>query len=101
MSGGINIPLVPVGSQQLTVDNTSGGVSLTLPDGAHRAAMTLQTAQIRALDSGTAPTTTLGRVVEIGQQINYLEYSSRTALEKFRAIRTGSTSGVLDIVYYQ
>ena len=93
--------LIPVGSQQLTVDNTSGGVALTVPATADRASMVLQTAQIRVLDDGTAPTTTLGKVVEAGQSIEYLDFDSRDTLLAFRAIRTGGTSGTLDISYYR
>ncbi len=89
-----------VGSQQLTVDATSGGVSLTVPIAATRALMSLQTAEIRFLDSGTAPTSTLGHVVVAGKTIEYLDANYISALAAFRAIRTGGTSGTLDITYY-
>lgn len=89
-----------VGSEQLTVDATSGGVSLTIPDAAKRALMSLRTAQIRFLDNGTAPTTSLGHVVDSGDTIEYLDDNYQSALSAFRAIRTGDVSGTLDITYY-
>lgn len=89
-----------VGSQQLTVDATAGGVALTVPAAAKRALMTVTTAEIRFLDSGTAPTSTLGLVVPDGREINYMDANYQSALTAFRAIRTGGVSGVLEVLYY-
>lgn len=85
--------LVPVSARQaLTVDNTVGGVSLTLPTSAVAAFCRLETAQIRFTIDGTAPTTTVGTLLEIGET---LDLHGRNELTGFKAIRTGGTSGTL------
>lgn len=89
--------LAPAGRERLTVDNTVGGVSLTKPTAAFFANMRLETAQIRfTLDGSTAPTTTVGRLLEVGE---VLVLESKEEIANFAAIRTGSTSGVLDVEY--
>lgn len=89
-----------VGSEQLTVDATTGGLSLTVPAAAKRALISVTTAEIRFLDSGTAPTSTLGVVVPDGREINYMDGNYQSALAAFRAIRTGTISGILEVLYY-
>lgn len=88
--------------EQLTVDNTAGGKSLTAttiePDGGVErifGVCRLETAQIRYTLDGTAPTTTVGTLLNIG---DVLEITGTDALRAFRAIRTGADSGVLDCV---
>lgn len=72
-------------------------MSLTKPAGAKYANLRLETAQIRfTLDGSTAPTTSVGRIMEVGE-IVVLE--SKEEIANFAAIRTGATSGVLDIEY--
>lgn len=96
-------------SEQITVDSTAGGVRLTAatinptvadqPSAYSRASLAVcinQTAQIRYQLSGTAPTTTLGMPIEIGQTITIYGYDDINA---FRAIRTTGTSGVIDCTY--
>lgn len=89
--------------QALTVDNTSGGVAIsaaTLSSGGTQMNYCegrVETAQIRFRDDGTAPTTTVGTVLEIGDL--WRAWSNQTAgATKF--IRTGSTSATLDIRCY-
>ena len=90
-------PEAPVsGYQQLTVDNTSGGVALTVPATAMAASGRLETAQIRFTLDGTAPTTAVGTLLEVGET---LALENRGELTGFRAIRTGATSGVLSVEY--
>lgn len=55
-----------------------------------------QSGQIRYWTDGTDPTSTTGIVLEIGQAL-YLD--KRGDITKFKAIRTGSTSGVLSCCY--
>ena len=87
----------PAGRERLTVDATAGGVSLTIPTAGRYCNMRLETAQIRfTLDGSTAPTTTVGRLLEVGE---ILELESIEEMEAFAAIRTGAVSGVLDIEY--
>lgn len=94
---------VAVGYEALTVDNTAGGVGFTA--GLRRkcgqrgkVVCVLETGQIRFQVTGGAPTTTVGVPLEIGQSI---EIAGEIDLIRFRAIRTGSTSGVLQCVYFR
>ena len=87
--------------EQLTVAASSVGITATKiqPNGqgtnplATVGACKLTTAQIRYRIDGPAPTSSTGVVVEIGDTI---ELNGTDVLQKFRAIRTGSTSGVLE-----
>lgn len=84
--------------QALTIDNTAGGLSLTVPSAAVCAALRLETAQIRFTLDGTTPdTSTAGTLLEVGEM---LALESRAELSAFKAIRTGSTSGVLQVEYF-
>lgn len=86
------------GRQALTIDNTAGGVSLTVPSGAIYAACRLETGQIRFTLDGTTPdTSTAGTLLEIGEM---LALESRAELTAFKAIRQSSTSGVLQVEYF-
>lgn len=94
----IHNQIEPVTSRQaLTVDSTAGGVSLTVPSTAIAARCRLETAQIRFTLDGTAPETTTGTLLEIGEM---LELDSRAELTGFKAIRTGGTSGTLQVEYF-
>lgn len=85
------------GRQALTVDSTSGGVALTVPATAVAASCRLETAQIRYTLDATAPTTTVGTLMN-PDEILVLE--SRAELLAFLAIRTGGTSGTLQTEYF-
>lgn len=100
---------VPQGSaydfEQVTIDNTAGGVGLTAskyapagPLTASRAMITLTTAQIRFTLDATAPTATAGLVMDIG---DVLEIDSANDIKNFKAIRTGASSGVIDVQYFR
>lgn len=84
--------------ESVTVDNTVGGVFLTRAtyDRARNAFMTLESAQIRFTKDGTAPTTSVGHLLQVGQTLN-LDGSNE--IKNFRAIRTGAASGVLKVSY--
>ncbi len=87
----------PAGRERLTVDATGGGVSLTRASGAKYANMRLEGAQIRfTLDGSTAPTSSVGRILEVGE---ILELDSVEEIAAFAAIRTGAVSGTLDVEY--
>ena len=87
----------PAGRERLTVDATAGGVSLTKPAGAKFANLRLETAQVRyTLDGSTAPTAAIGRILEVGE---VLVLESKEEIANFAVIRTGGTSGVLDVEY--
>lgn len=86
------------GRQALTVDNTGGGVVLTIPAKSTYAFCRLETAQIRFTLDTTAPTTTVGWLLEVGET---LELHGRYELANFKAIRTGGTSGTLEVEYWR
>jgi|GEM_PF-2926555 len=94
------VRLMPVtsGRQRLTVDATVGGVSLTVPSGAIAASLRLETAQIRFTLDGSAPQSGSGRLMEVGET---LDLESNEELDALKAIRTGGTSGVLDVEFFQ
>lgn len=89
--------------ESVTVDATAGGVSLTAATyapggrpGAVKAVITCETAQVRYTYDGTAPTTTVGHLLESGSAI-IVEGPGN--ISKFKAIRTGGTSGTLKVTY--
>lgn len=89
--------------ESVTIADTAGGTALTSatynPDGepgAVRAVLTLEAAQIRWTYDGTAPTTTVGHLMETGEKI---ALDGAETIRQFRAIRTGATSGVLHVTY--
>ena len=86
------------GRQALTVDSTAGGVSLTVPAKAVFAYCRLETAQIRFTIDTTAPTTAVGWLLEIGEPV---ELHGRYEMANFRAIRTGGSSGTLEVEYWR
>lgn len=90
--------------EALTVDDTSGGVRITAttirPAGRLpqlECLGRLETAQIRYRYDGTAPSTTVGSLWEVGEE---KVISGPAYLEAFRAIRTGATSGTLSLHCY-
>ena len=75
---------------------TAATVSPAGAPGSVRAVMTLETAQVRYRYDGTNPTSSEGHLLEIGETL-VLEGAAN--IDRFRAIRTGSTSGVLKVTY--
>ncbi len=81
----------------ITVTNTAGGfTAATYTTNVKKAFATLETGQIRFWYNGSTPTTTEGHLLEIGQTLTLNGYSQ---VSRFKAIRTGGTSGVLMITY--
>src|SRR3990167_7361021 len=90
--------------EALTVDDTTGGVRITAtiirPSGRPpqlECLGRLETAQIRYRYDGTAPSTTVGNLWEVGEE---KLISGPAYLDAFRAIRTGATSGTLTVHCY-
>ena len=89
--------------EALSIDNTSGGVSLataTISPAGRQAvycSAVLETGQVRMLDNGDEPSTTVGRLVEIGDTIEIFRF---THIRAARFIRTGSTSGAAHFTCY-
>jgi hypothetical protein len=106
----VGVLIVPLGAQtnlvtfeNVTIDNTAAGIGFTsttiTPAGAPimtKCSGKLETAQIRYRFDGTAPTTTVGAVADIGDTVTITGYAY---LQAFRAIRTGSSSGYTTVVY--
>ena len=91
-------PLMALGRlAPLTVDNTAGGVGLgTVPTGTKYAELYCETAQVRFTVDGTAPTTTVGRILNPGDTLKL----ATNDFTLFKAIRTGSVSGQLQGDYW-
>ena len=109
----LNSPLKACDHASLTVDATVGGVGFASADLSSRPTVndpydpvryvsevfcTLETAQIRYTLDGTAPTTTVGHLLEIGDT---LTIQGRDNIVRFRAIRTGSTSGTIMATFFR
>jgi len=84
--------------ESLTIDDTAGGIALTASKygTCTKALITVETAQIRFTVDGTAPTATVGHVLNPGDN---LDIDSNEDVAAFRAIRTGSISGVIQCTY--
>ena len=90
--------------ESITVDAAAGGKGFT--DGTinngrsgkpYRAKFVVETAQMRFTVDGTAPTSSVGTLVEIGDVI---EIIGEHDIETFRAIRTGAVSAVIQPTYF-
>ena len=91
-------------SDSLTIDDTTGGIGFTTASitvGKHQSTKvvaTAETAQMRFTIDGTAPTSTAGHLLEIG---DVLTVEGPSDVLNFKAIRTGSTSGALYCTYFR
>lgn len=109
----LNSPLKARAHASLTVDATAGGVGFAAANLASRPTVndpydpvrhisevfcTLETAQIRYTLDGTAPTTSVGHLLEVGDT---LTIQGRDNIVNFRAIRTGATSGTMMITFFR
>ncbi len=90
------------GYEAITVSNTSGGIGFSKTErepvsglykgsSAQTVFCTLETAQIRFTLDGTAPTTSVGHLLEAGQT---LTIKNPGDIKNFRAIRTGSDASL-------
>jgi hypothetical protein len=87
------------GYEQITVGTTAIGLSpryFTGGMGSTQASCRLETAEVRWTIDGTAPTTTVGTPLEALETIVLTDLAT---LQRFQAIRTGATSGVLNCSY--
>jgi hypothetical protein len=84
--------------EQLTVDNTEGGIALTASkySNSQKAVITVETAEIRFRVDGGVPTSTVGHIADEDDQI---VLDSAEDIANFRAIRTGSTSATISVSY--
>jgi len=91
------IGLTPFDYESITVADSAIGLTAAKYLDAEHAEITLETAQIRFRLDGTDPTSSEGHLVEVGDVITL---NSAAQIAIFRAIRTGSTSGVLKVTYF-
>ena len=93
----IEIGLTPFAYESVTVADSAIGLTPATYAAATRAEMTLETAQIRIRSDGTSPTSSEGRIVEVGDTIIL---DSAAQIAAFKGIRTGGSSGALKIEYF-
>jgi hypothetical protein len=105
----INGALDALTFETLTVDATVGGVGFTTTKlrslitgttatmNAVEALLTVETNPMRFTLDGTAPTTTVGHLLNPGDS---LVVSGIGNLKRFKAIRTGAASATVAVTYY-
>ena len=84
--------------EALTIDNTAGGIVLTAAKygTCTKAFITCEAAQVRFTLDGTAPTTSVGHLLDDG---DILTLDSNEDIAAFKAIRTGEVSASLQCTY--
>ena len=82
--------------ETITVADIAIGPTTLTYGAATKAELTLETAQVRVRKDGTDPTSSEGHLVEVG---DIIVLNSAADLETFKAIRTGTTSGVFKVSY--
>ena len=89
---------VAASSTRLTLANVRGAASgsASPQPWAEKVIITVETAQIRWRDDGTDPTSSVGHLANVGTIITL---DNRNRIDRFRAIRTGSTSALLNVSY--
>ena len=91
-------PYVPYATDQITIDSTAGGKTLTAANtnGCKRAIISVEVAPIRYVDDGaTTVTSSLGLLANVGDQIILIG----PEVQNFKAIRTTGTSATLTVEY--
>jgi hypothetical protein len=89
-------------TESITVSNTAiGFTDATInPQRSikpYKAVFVIETAQIRFTVDGSTPTTTVGFLAEIGDIVTI---NGEHDIEKFKAIRTGSTDATIQPIYF-
>lgn len=84
------------GFESVTVAASSTALTTATIAGKESALITLETAQVRFTLDGTAPTATIGHILNVD---DVLELDSSEAMGIVRFFRTGGTSGTLRCSY--
>lgn len=84
--------------EQLTVDGTARQIATATLDGMRACQAVLEQAEIRYRGDGVAPTTTVGTILSVGSSLDILNVVDGATL---KLIRTGATSGILNIHCWQ
>lgn len=82
--------------ESVTIADSAIGLSALIYVNATKAEMSLEDAEIRIRKDGTNPTASEGHIVYPGDEIIL---GSAADIANFKAIRTGSTSGILKVTY--
>lgn len=83
------------GYEQVEVGDSA--IGLSVPSGATRAVVGVESQPIRYRNDGEEPTSSVGFLVKADVTF---ELHGNEALKNFQAIRSGETDGVLNIIYY-
>ncbi len=83
-------------SERLTVGTTAIELTHTKRAGATHAEITVETAVIRTRVTGESPTSSVGKVFEVGDLIRL---QNEQEIADFRAIRRDGTSATIDVEY--
>ena len=84
--------------ESITIADTAIGLTAAnIKVNTVRVYCTLETAQIRFRTDGTNPTASTGHLLETGAALELYSYDD---ISKFKAIRTGATSGALQCSYW-
>ena len=84
------------GYETITVSGTAGGLTAATVSGLNKAMITVEIAQVRFRLDGTAPTSTVGHILEVN---DVLELDTPESLSAVSFIRTGGNSGTLRCSY--
>ena len=100
----MNYPLKPIDFATLTVSDSAVSLEDATPaidagSTVRRALITIETDQIRWRDDGTAPTSSVGHLMEAGDVLDFTERNWETVLNKIQFIRV-TTDATLSISYY-
>ncbi len=89
-------------SEKITFDSTSGGVGFTSTKIAgvskSMAVFTLEDGPCRFTVDGSAPTSTVGELINVGDRVIITGYND---ISNFKCIRTGTTSGTGYVTYFK
>jgi len=98
-----------VGYSTMTVTDTAkvmaNACSPAMPGGAQGAVITVEAAQIRYRDDGTAPEAAEGHILNVGDVLLYDSWTVprnnwKQVLKAIQFIRTGGTDGMIKISWY-
>ena len=85
-----------IAKEKVTVSNSSKALTTATIANATHALITFESAEIRYWFDGSAPTTTDGHLSYVGKE---LHLDNALDIANFRAIRTASTDGVIQVTY--
>lgn len=100
MSSGIVVDYATLTVADSAVGLDSASPALTAGSTVRGVLITVEDAAVRWRADGTAPTTTEGHLMNVGDVLNLTDRNYRTMLGNLKFIRTTTTSGKLKITYF-